>query len=121
LDAKTFAEKVIAEVYKRTLEDKLVWKVDKDSMKAEPTDSIHVRVRFEDKGPASAKWTGVTITNPVGSGITFFDHPKEPVARLAPFEVSQETLSRLDQLFEKLVLEPRRKRFESAMAELIRD
>lgn len=118
MEEAAYMELVVRELHRKTSAATLTWTVGKTRLSAE-AGPIEATIKFKDQGSDSAIWDMVVVTNPVGTGITFLRHPSDPLAKYG-FSVSSETLRQLDELFDQLVLEPRRKQFEAALAELRR-
>ena len=119
MNEREYGEFVVEQVYAKTMQNRLKWQVERDHLSAEPLKSIRVRIRFKDDGPDSAVWENAFISNPVGDGTTMITNPNGPSARYAS-QVGSETVRQIDEIFTRLILEPRRKQFDAALAELAR-
>ena len=119
MDEQEYVELVVAQVYAKTMENRLKWQVEWDLLTAEPVKSIQIRIRYKSKGPDSAVWDSAFITSPVDGESSMITNPEGPSGRLAT-KTGSATLQQIDEIFARFVLEPRRKQFEAALAELKR-
>lgn len=118
MESVEFFETVIEQVYKRTVSGDLEWKCTQDSVRAEPTGAITVGIKFYDDGPDSAIWEYAYATHPVGKDMTMLGNPDSKKARLIQILASGKTLVQLNDIFNRVLLEPRKRQFEEAIKEL---
>lgn len=113
-----YAETVIKEVHSRTTRGELQWTHNQRSVSAQPTPAIRVSINYVDDGPDAATWEYVVITHPVGTDLTVLGNPSSPKATLFAMSAADEMLDQLNEIFRRILLEPRKSDFEVAMKKL---
>lgn len=113
-----FAEAVIERTHKLTIAGELKWKLESDSIRAEPTPAISVRINFDDVGPDSATWKSLFIRNPVGKGLTMLGNPATAKSHIFDPIPPGPMLDRVNEIFKHVLLIPRQREFEAEMNRL---
>jgi len=118
LEKLKYAELVIEEVHSKTINGTLQWKDDQGSVSAQPTPAIRVSFSYEDDGPDSAIWEYVLIWHPVGKAMTMVGNPASSRAHLCTLLASGQMLDELNEIFRRVLLDPRKSKFEVAIKQL---
>ncbi len=118
MDKLKYAEIVIKEVHSKTILGQLQWKDDRRYVRAQPTPSIKVTIEYRDNGPDAATWETVFITYPVGSGETMIGSPSARIPGACDFTAAGEMLDQLNEIFRRVLLDPRKLAFEDEMKKL---
>ena len=113
-----YAELVIEEIYSKTINGTLQWKDDQGSVSAQPTPAIRVSISYEDDGPDAAIWERVFIGHPIGRDMTMVGNPASSRARLSTLMASGQMLDKLNDIFRRVLLDPRKSEFEAAIKQL---
>jgi hypothetical protein len=118
LEPLKFAEIVIEQAHKGTLQGRLQWENSPDWVRANPTPAIGVSIKYKDDGPDAAVWEFLLIKHPVGKDSTMVGNPGSATSRIVALTASGPMLDQVNEIFRHVVLNPRKKEFEVAMKQL---
>ena len=119
MDGKTYADLVVKEVHKRAFSGKLECSIRDRAMTAKLGGPVELTMMFKDKEVDSAEWEFVSIQNPVGIGSTTMGNSAKDKNLSRDISLSPELQKLLDEIFELLVLQPRRKQAAAILKQII--
>jgi hypothetical protein len=93
----------------------LQWEDRGRSITAQPITAIDVSIYYLDEGPDAAIWDYAMIGHPVGKDMTMIGNPASPTAYLYAIKAGGQMLDQLNQIFRRVLLDPRKREFEAAM------
>jgi hypothetical protein len=118
LERLEYAKLVIQEVHRRTIHGEFEWKVSERSITAQPTAAIEVSISYLDEGPDAAIWDYIMIGHPVGKGSTMVGNPASPKAEYCQTKAAGQMLDQMNDIFLRVLLDPRKRDFEAAIKQL---
>lgn len=113
-----FAEVVIHEVHSKTISGELKWQDRQRSVIAQPIPTISVSIYYQDDGPDAAIWEHVLIGHPVGKDMTLVGNPAAPKSHLCKLLAAGQMLDHVNDIFRRVLLDPRKADFEAAIRQL---
>lgn len=118
MEKQKFAEIVIHEIHSKTISGELKWEDHQRSVSAQPIPAISVSIYYLDEGPDTAIWDYAMIGHPVGEDITMIGNPASPKAHLYGIKAGGQMLDQLNEIFRRVLLDPRKAEFEAAIKQL---
>jgi len=109
---------VVEKVHRRTLAGKQKWTDRNKYVTAELVPSIEVSFAYKDRGPDSAVWEYYAIKSPVGTDMSLIANPNGSKAGMYEPAGSDVVLEQMHEIFNHVVLAPRRNEFAAKMKQL---
>lgn len=113
-----YVEAVIQQLHNKTIHGELQWESRERSISAQPIPAISVWIYYLDEGPDTAIWDYGMIGHPVGKDMTMVGNPASPKAHLYEIKAAGAMLDQLNEIFRRVLLDPRKMEFEAAMKQL---
>jgi hypothetical protein len=119
MDEIKYLDAVIEHVHARVFgPNKLNWRITNDSASVDLPGGIYFRLKYEERQPGEAVWELVSSRYPSDFTVAMASNPEHERSRLSMHKLQGHSVARVNQVFEEIVAEPKRKQLADVLEKL---